>query len=180
MILVASCLRDFWPAVLCFQIICVSVYLSFPKESQLQYIPDFSSPVLEPSCFCFIVPVMSLDSHVTHELNLTHRATNLNPHWSILTELLKDMLSLLFACLCAKLLQLCLTLCDPRLLCPWSSPGKNTGVGCHDLLQRIFPTQGSNLLLLGLLHWQAGTICSICQIVSHVIHMFIHSIITHK
>ena len=31
-----------------------------------------------------------------------------------------------------------------RLLCPWNSPGKNTGVGCHALLQRIFPTQGSN------------------------------------
>ena len=29
------------------------------------------------------------------------------------------------------------------------SPGKNTGVGCHFLLQGIFPTQGSNL---GLLH----------------------------
>ena len=31
-----------------------------------------------------------------------------------------------------------------RLLCPWNSPGKNSGVGCHFLLQRIFPTQGSN------------------------------------
>ena len=30
------------------------------------------------------------------------------------------------------------------LLCPWDSPGKNTGVGCHFLLQEIFPTQGSN------------------------------------
>ena len=36
-----------------------------------------------------------------------------------------------------------------RLLCPWNSPGKNTGVGCHSLLQGIFPTQGSNP---GLLH----------------------------
>ena len=27
-------------------------------------------------------------------------------------------------------------------LCPWDSPGKNTGVGCHALLQGIFPTQG--------------------------------------
>ena len=35
----------------------------------------------------------------------------------------------------------------PRLLCPWDSPGNNTGVGCHSLLQGIFPTQG-----LGLLH----------------------------
>ena len=32
-----------------------------------------------------------------------------------------------------------------RLLCPWDSPGKNTGVGCHSLLQEIFPTQGSYL-----------------------------------
>ena len=31
-----------------------------------------------------------------------------------------------------------------RLLCPWDSQGKDTGVGCHVLLQRIFPTEGSN------------------------------------
>ena len=31
------------------------------------------------------------------------------------------------------------------LLCPWDFPGKSTGVGCHFLLQGIFPTQGSNL-----------------------------------
>ena len=36
-----------------------------------------------------------------------------------------------------------------RLLCPWNSPGRNTGVGSHSLLQGIFPTQGSNP---GLLH----------------------------
>ena len=35
-----------------------------------------------------------------------------------------------------------------RLLCPWDSPGKNTGVGCHSFLQRIFLTQGSNPGLL--------------------------------
>ena len=35
------------------------------------------------------------------------------------------------------------------LLCPWGLPGKNVGVGCRFLLQRIFPTQGSNP---GLLH----------------------------
>ena len=34
------------------------------------------------------------------------------------------------------------------LFCPWDSPGKNTGVGCHALLQGIFPTQGSNLQLM--------------------------------
>ena len=31
-----------------------------------------------------------------------------------------------------------------RLLCPWNSSGKNTGVGCHSLLQGIFPNQGLN------------------------------------
>ena len=80
----------------------------------------------------------------------------------------------------AKSLQLCPTLCDPRepspvgvppwnspdtmrlqspwspakLLCPWNSPGKNTGVGCHFLLQGIFPTQRSNPLLLCPLHYR--------------------------
>ena len=33
-------------------------------------------------------------------------------------------------------IQLCLMLCNPMdgSLCPWNSPGKNTGVGCHSLL----------------------------------------------
>ena len=35
-----------------------------------------------------------------------------------------------------------------RLLCPWNSSGKNTGVGCHSFLQGIFPSQGSNSNLL--------------------------------
>ena len=49
-----------------------------------------------------------------------------------------------------------------RLLCPWDSPDKTTGVGCHAppgiLLQGIFQTQGSNPCLLRLLHWQAGSL----------------------
>ena len=40
----------------------------------------------------------------------------------------------------------------------WGKKKKNTGVGWHFLLQRIFPTQGSNLHLLCLLHWQAGSL----------------------
>ena len=34
------------------------------------------------------------------------------------------------------------TLGTSRPLCPWDSPGKNTGVGSHSLLQGVFPTQG--------------------------------------
>ena len=39
-----------------------------------------------------------------------------------------------------------------RLLCPWDSPGKHTGLSFHGLLQGIFLTQGSNLCLLCLMH----------------------------
>ena len=42
-----------------------------------------------------------------------------------------------------------------RLLCSWDFPSKNTGVGCHFLLQEIFPTQGQNPSLLHLLYCQA-------------------------
>ena len=45
-----------------------------------------------------------------------------------------------------------------RFFCPWDSPGKNTGEGCHCLLQGIFLTQGSNLYLPCLLHWQADSL----------------------
>ena len=50
-----------------------------------------------------------------------------------------------------------------RLLCPWDSPGRNTGVGCHALLQGIFPTQGSNPGLphcMWILYHLAGYLCS--------------------
>ena len=62
------------------------------------------------------------------------------------------------------LLQSHLTLGDPmhyspaRFLCPWDSPGKNTGVGCHALLQWIFPTPGSNPHFLGHVHWQVDSL----------------------
>ena len=47
--------------------------------------------------------------------------------------------------------QSCWMLCNcipPSLFCPWNSPVKNTRVGSHSLLQRVFPTQGSNPRLL--------------------------------
>ena len=51
----------------------------------------------------------------------------------------------------------CCELWSTKLFCPWNYPGKNTGVGCHFLLQGIFLTQGSNPCLLGFLHWQADS-----------------------
>ena len=45
-----------------------------------------------------------------------------------------------------------------RLLCPGDSPGKNTGVDSHFLPQEVFQTQGLNLHLLCLQHWQADSL----------------------
>ena len=60
-------------------------------------------------------------------------------------------------CMHAQLPQSCPNLCNPMsslpgFLCPWDSPGKNTGVGCHTLLQGIFLTERSNLCLLHFRH----------------------------
>ena len=51
---------------------------------------------------------------------------------------------------CVSVIQSCLTLCDPMDCSPpgrpypWDSPGKNTGVGCHFLLQGILPRETIN------------------------------------
>ena len=94
----------------------------------------------------------------------------------------------------AKLLHSCPTLCDPiDCSLPGSSvhsdsPGKNTGVGCHSLLQGIFPTQGSNPSLLCLLHWQVGSLLleppgKHIYVYTHThthTHTHIHNFIHHK
>ena len=55
------------------------------------------------------------------------------------------------------------------LLCPWDSPGKNTGVGSHALLQGIFPSQGSTHVS-HILWWQ------ILYRLSHQRSPYIHNI----
>ena len=70
-------------------------------------------------------------------------------------------------CVLCLLAQWCLTLCDPVDYSPpgssvrADSPGKNTGVGCHALLQGIFPTQGLNPHLL---HCRWILYCLRCQV----------------
>ena len=54
-----------------------------------------------------------------------------------------------------------------RYLYPWNFPGKNTGVGYHFLLQRIFSTQGLSLCLLYLLHWQMDSL-PLCHLGIHI------------
>ena len=63
-----------------------------------------------------------------------------------------------------KSIQSCPTLCNPMDYSPpdssvhGDSPGKNAGVGHHAILQGIFLTQGSNLLLVCLLQWKVGSL----------------------
>ena len=67
----------------------------------------------------------------------------------------------MFLCLCEKPTNFAFTIVlllfshsvmsDSLRPCPWDFSGKNTGVGCHFLLQGIFLTQGLNLSLLCLL-----------------------------
>ena len=45
---------------------------------------------------------------------------------------------------CARLFAIPWIVACTKLLHPWDFQGKSTGVGCHFLLQGIFPTQGSN------------------------------------
>ena len=85
---------------------------------------------------------------------VTHYLNNIQ-YFSHLTESLKGTTFLLpchlsMCCVLYSVAQLCRTLWDPRDCSPpgpsvqVDSPGKNTGVGCHALLQGIFPAQELN------------------------------------
>ena len=88
---------------------------------------------------------------------LTHSLPSIgNKKWEFLTSDLSSS-SLLVCCACSVASVVSNSLWPrglqpTRLLCPWDSPDKNTGVGCHALLQGIFLTQGLNPCLLSLLH----------------------------
>ena len=78
----------------------------------------------------------------------THRHTEIHTHTDTHTDTHTHLLSRfshirLFATLWTV---------PTRVPCPRDSPDKNTGVGCHDLLQGIFPTRGSGPSFLHLLH----------------------------
>ena len=72
-------------------------------------------------------------------------------------QIMTNLPSYLNVCVCEYLLSHVQLFTTPwtvpaRLLRPWNLPGKNAGAGCHFLLQRILPTQGSNPCLLYLLY----------------------------
>ena len=98
--------------------------------------------VLLRSCIHLQERTVSPDSNHTVRFNTM-------PDTRTEKERLENDLKAYFLVLCL-VAQLHLTLCDPMDCSPSGSsvhgdpPGKNTGVGCHVLLQVIFPTQGLN------------------------------------
>ena len=89
---------------------------------------------------------MCIYRYSTIELNLNIVCMSVQNIWIFIT------LQYHFADAAAKSLQACLTLCNPidgnptRLPPPWDSPGKNTGVVCHFLLQYHFSTISNNYI----------------------------------
>jgi len=75
------------------------------------------------------------------------------PLWRTVWRFPKRTKKRIAMCVCCSSVQLlsCVQLfatpwtIPTRILCPWNSPGKNTGVGSHSFLQGIFPTLGLNL-----------------------------------
>ena len=105
-----------------------------------------------PTAFSFMLPVPSLDPVFLKILLMPYHLYN-----KLLILLFPSGSSSLFPlvmigepCMCPQSLRSCPTFCDHMDCSPtgssvqWNSPGMNTGVGCHPLLQGIFPTQGSN------------------------------------
>ena len=104
--------------------------------------------------------------HLFHEGCSNTFRWNLNPRtsdgvtsWCLFVEVLGILgfwqklclkYSIVFICVCMLSYFSCIWLFSTlwavaaRLLCPWDSPSKSTGVGCRVLLQGIFTTQGSN------------------------------------
>ena len=115
----------------------------------------------------YIMPNLSLDHHFLKCPSLSYMASEAREQ--ILLEMSKARETahwpeILFGRWCLSVYSLRPHRPRPaRLLCPGDSPGENTGVGCHALLQGTFPTQGLNpgvLIPLHcrqiLYHWASG------------------------
>ena len=95
------------------------------------------------SHFLILNTLMTFCPWRKHLTIVKHRSRCLNGQQPVgKIHIMRLTIQLIFAAtVAAKSLQSCPTLCDPidssppRLPCPWDSPGKNTGVGCHFLLQ---------------------------------------------
>ena len=145
-----------WPSLA----LCYSIGKSVPV-----------SPVLPLAYTVF--PSVSVGDWVQDLLWIPKPVGAQGPQWILLfagcTSMASASHALSTICCCCSVAKSGLTLCDPRLLCPWNFPGKNTGVGCRFLLQGIFLTQRSNL---NLLRWQVDSLpLSHQEVLSAIYHL---------
>ena len=102
------------------------------------------------------VPLPSPTSSYRYAQNSTHLASTWTPSHAHLKNIFNFVKGLVNNLMSSTLMVYsCLENLMDRGACPWKSPGKNTGVGGHSLLQGIFLTQEWNL---GLLNWQADSL----------------------
>ena len=117
----------------------------------LTHIPSCHPSTLQPTSNCQNLHLLALMLFQSHGLSLDIKGglEGRSGEFISLSTLNQELMGL---CLVT---QLCPTLCDPMNCSPpgcsvhGDSPGQNTGAGCHDFLQGIFPTQRLNP---GLLH----------------------------
>ena len=97
-----------------------------------------------------LTAVISIINRPTPDIQQAYSEKTKFQEWRLYVQQKESTLTLVQLCVLCLAAQLCPTLCNPM---DWSSPGssvhrdspgKNTGLGCHALLQGIFPTQGSN------------------------------------
>ena len=134
---------------------CVSVILQFKKERNVSLEEGWQAVSLGYS----FLPKPRKAGILTLPPSSTHFPPRKEPQFEKQQQNVNTCISLwsnpLHLPCCAELLSPACNTTDcnppgPSVL--GDSPGKNTGAGCHALLQRIFPTQGSNQHLLCLLH----------------------------
>ena len=147
--------------------------LAFPPKSPVPY------SLLFLSLFFFIHPFLSVDgiplgspalaAHFTcspSSLNYDLHTSYPQRHSSFIPQMHPETLlwagavsgtgDMIYIALTRSVISLTLCElmdCSPSLLSPWDFSGKNTGEGCHILLQGLFPTRGLDPHLLCLLHW---------------------------
>ena len=124
-----------------------------------------STRLISKDLYCSSLKLWShIEDHVTPWYSQFQKERSGQRHlWGFFPEakVHKMLLCVHVSCLVRLFVTPWTVACSSRLsmgLCPRNFPGKNTGVGCHILLQEIFPTQGFNTRILSLLHWQADSL----------------------
>ena len=123
------------------------LFFGFSSETKIKTVIILSVIECLYTCHYYMLFMYTLSLQQTDEID----ASNIIPIFHM-RKLRPSRIFFFFKCQCQSLghVQLFVTLWTIAHLAshPWNSPGKNTGVGCHFILQGIFLTQGLNLGLL--------------------------------